>query len=147
MKAKKIIITFIIAFLVIGLGIYFALKIDNNDYDFESFTKAQLVEVYDYETEKLLYKYETKEDIEKFVDNLNIEKWQISNLDSNENRRYYIRMYQQSSKELIDSNENTLEEIADIIIFSSGEFVELEVSGIKIILKTNYNLLSSFDNM
>ena len=34
MKIKKIIITFIIAFLVIGLGIYFAIKSDNNDYDF-----------------------------------------------------------------------------------------------------------------
>lgn len=147
MKAKKIFITFTIALIVIGIGIYFVINSRSSQYDLDNFTKAQLVEVYDYETEKLLYKYETKEDIEKFVDNLNIEKWQISNLDSNENRRYYIRMYQQSSKELIDSNEDTLEEIADIIIFSSGEFVELEVSGIKIILKTNYNLLSSFDNM
>lgn len=146
MKIKKIIITFIIAFLVIGLGIYFAIKIDNNDYDFESFVKAQLVEVYDFETDGILYKYDTKEEIDDFVVNLGIENWKISSIPQDDIVKYYVVMYQEPTKNVIDDENNSgIEQIATMIIYSSGEYVELKTSGMKFDFKSSQNLLSMFN--
>lgn len=146
MKIKKIIITFIIAFLVIGLGIYFAIKIDNNDYDLESFVKAQLVEVYDFETDGILYKYDTKEEIDDFVANLGIENWKISSIPQDDIVKYYVVMYQEPTKNVIDDENNSgIEQIATMIIYSSGEYVELKTSGMKFDFKSSQNLLSMFN--
>lgn len=146
MKIKKIIITFIIAFLVIGLGIYFAIKIDNNDYDFESFAKAQLVEVYDFETDGILYKYDTKEEIDDFVANLGIENWKISSIPQDDIVKYYVVMYQEPTKNVIDDENNSgIEQIATMTIYSSGEYVELKTSGMKFDFKSSQNLLSMFN--
>ena len=146
MKIKKIIITFIIAFLVIGLGIYFAIKIDNNDYDFESFAKAQLVEVYDFETDGILYKYDTKEEIDDFVANLGIENWKISSIPQDDIVKYYVVMYQEPTKTVIDDENNSgIEQIATMTIYSSGEYVELKTSGMKFDFKSSQNLLSMFN--
>ena len=146
MKIKKIIITFIIAFLVIGLGIYFAIKIDNNDYDFESFVKAQLVEVYDFETDGILYKYDTKEEIDDFVVNLGIENWKISSIPQDDIVKYYVVMYQEPTKNVIDDENNSgIEQIATMTIYSFGEYVELKTSGMKFDFKSSQNLLSMFN--
>ena len=132
MKIKKIIITFIIAFLVIGLGIYFAIKIDNNDYDFE--------------TDGILYKYDTKEEIDDFVVNLGIENWKISSIPQDDIVKYYVVMYQEPTKNVIDDENNSgIEQIATMTIYSSGEYVELKTSGMKFDFKSSQNLLSMFN--
>ena len=70
MKAKKIFITFTIALIVIGIGIYFVINSRSSQYDLDNFTKAQLVEVYDYETDEIICKYDTKEDIDRLIEAL-----------------------------------------------------------------------------
>ena len=146
MKAKKIFITFTIALLVIGLGIYFVIKNKDNDYDLDNFTKAQLVEVYDYETDEIICKYDTKEDIDSFVINLDIEEWKISNIPQEDTAKYYIVMYQEPTKKVQDNeNSSDIEQIATMTIYNSGEYVELKVSGIKFDFKTSQNLLDIFE--
>ncbi len=146
MKAKKIFITFTIALLVIGLGIYFVIKNKDNDYDLDNFTKAQLVEVYDYETDEIICKYDTKEDIDSFVINLDIEEWKISNIPQEDTAKYYIVMYQEPTKKVQDNeNSSDIEQIATMTIYNSGDYVELKVSGMKFDFKTSQNLLDIFE--
>lgn len=146
MKAKKIFITFTIALLVIGLGIYFVIKNKDNDYDLDNFTKAQLVEVYDYETDEIICKYDTKEDIDSFVINLDIEEWKISNIPQEDTAKYYIVMYQEPTKKVQDNeNSSDIEQIVTMTIYNSGDYVELKVSGMKFDFKTSQNLLDIFE--
>lgn len=146
MKAKKIFITFTIALIVIGIGIYFVINSRSSQYDLDNFTKAQLVEVYDYETDEIICKYDTKEDIDSFVINLDIEEWKISNIPQEDTAKYYIVMYQEPTKKVQDNeNSSDIEQIATMTIYNSGEYVELKVSGIKFDFKTSQNLLDIFE--
>lgn len=146
MKAKKIFITFTIALIVIGIGIYFVINSRSSQYDLDNFTKAQLVEVYDYETDEIICKYDTKEDIDSFVINLDIEEWKISNIPQEDTAKYYIVMYQEPTKKVQDNeNSSDIEQIATMTIYNSGEYVELKVSGMKFDFKTSQNLLDIFE--
>lgn len=146
MKAKKIFITFTIALIVIGIGIYFVINSRSSQYDLDNFTKAQLVEVYDYETDEIICKYDTKEDIDSFVINLDIEEWKISNIPQEDTAKYYIVMYQEPTKKVQDNeNSSDIEQIATMTIYNSGDYVELKVSGMKFDFKTSQNLLDIFE--
>ena len=76
----KKIIPFVIIILIVVIGVIMFLVLNNskdsNELE-ESIGKAQLIEVYDYNTSELLKTYENKEDIESLINNLGLDKWKL----------------------------------------------------------------------
>ena len=144
---KKIIpFVIIILFIVIGVIIFLVLNNskDSNELE-ESIGKAQLIEVYDYNTNELLKTYENKEDIESLINNLGLDKWKLDKEPNEDTKRYLLKMYQEPTKTVVENSNNGMEEVANIEVYSSGEYVEFSAMGMEMLFKTNKNIANLFE--
>ena len=128
----KKIIPFVIIVLIVVIGVIIFL-VSNNSKDSseleESIGKAQLVEVYDYDTNELLKTYENKEDIESLINNLGLDKWKLDKAPNDDTKKYLLKM----------------EEVANIVVYASGEYVEFTTMGMEMLFKTNKNIIYLFE--
>ena len=96
----KKIIPFVIIVLIVVIGVIFFLVLnkskDSSELE-ESIGKAQLVEVYDYDTNELLKTYENKEDIESLINNLGLDKWKLDKEPNDDTKKYFIGFPQQTT--------------------------------------------------
>ncbi len=144
----KKIMPLVIIILIIMIGIIIFLSLNNskdsNEVE-ESLGKAQLVEVYDYNTNELLKTYENKEDIESIINNLGVDKWELDKPTNDDTKRYLLKMYQELTKTAVENSNNEMKEIANIVVYSSGEYVEFTTMGMEMQFKTNKNVIDSFE--
>lgn len=144
----KKIIPLVIIILIIMIGIIIFLSLNNskdsNEVE-ESLGKAQLVEVYDYNTNELLKNYENKENIESIINNLGVDKWELDKPTNDDTKRYLLKMYQEPTKTAVENGNNEMEEIANIVVYASGEYVEFTTMGMEMQFKTNKNVIDLFE--
>ena len=144
----KKIIPFVIIILIVVIGVIMFLVLNNskdsNELE-ESIGKAQLIEVYDYNTSELLKTYENKEDIESIINNLGVDKWELDKPTNDDTKRYLLKMYQELTKTAVENSNNEMKEIANIVVYSSGEYVEFTTMGMEMQFKTNKNVIDSFE--
>ena len=144
---KKIIPFVIIVFIVvIGVIIFLVLNNSKNSNEIEeSIGKAQLVEVCDYNTNELLKTYENKEDIESLINNLGLDKWKLDKAPNDDTKKYLLKMYQKPTKTVVENSNNEMEEVANIVVYDSGEYVEFTTMGMEMLFKTNKNIIYLFE--
>ena len=144
---KKIIpFVIIILIVVIGIVIYFAFNNAKHSNEVEeNLGKAQLVEIYDYHTNELLKTYENNEDIEGLMNDLEVDKWEIGSASDEDSKMYSIKMYQEPTKTVIENSNNEMEEVANIVVYASGEYVEFSAMGMEMSFKTNKNIANLFE--
>ena len=144
----KKIIPFVIIILIVVIGVIMFLVLNNskdsNELE-ESIGKAQLIEVYDYNTSELLKTYENKEDIESLINNLGLDKWKLDKEHNEDTKRYLLKMYQEPTKTVIENSNNEMEEVANIVVYASGEYVEFTTMGMEMLFKTNKNIIYLFE--
>ncbi len=144
----KKIIPFVIIILIVVIGVIMFLVLNNskdsNELE-ESIGKAQLIEVYDYNTSELLKTYENKEDIESLINNLGLDKWKLDKEHNEDAKRYLLKMYQEPTKTVIENSNNEMEEVANIVVYASGEYVEFSAMGMEMSFKTNKNIANLFE--
>ena len=144
----KKIIPFVIIVLIVVIGVIIFL-VSNNSKDSseleESIGKAQLVEVYDYDTIELLKTYENKEDIESLINNLGLDKWKLDKAPNDDTKKYLLKMYQEPTKTVVENSNNEMEEVANIVVYASGEYVEFSAIGMEMLFKTNKNIIYLFE--
>ena len=144
----KKIIPFVIIVLIVVIGVIIFL-VSNNSKDSseleESIGKAQLVEVYDYDTNELLKTYENKEDIESLINNLGLDKWKLDKEPNDDTKKYLLKMYQEPTKTVVENSNNEMEEVANIVVYASGEYVEFTTMGMELLFKTNKNIIYLFE--
>lgn len=144
----KKIIPFVIIILLVVIGVIIFLVLNNskdsNEIE-ESLGKAQLVEVYDYNTNELLKTYEDKEEIESLINNLELDKWELGKTPNEDAKRYLLKMYQEPTKTVVENSNNEMEEVASIVVYASGKYVEFSAMGMEISFKTNKNIISLFE--
>ena len=144
----KKIIPFVIIVLIVVIGVIFFLVLnkskDSSELE-ESIGKAQLVEVYDYDTNELLKTYENKEDIESLINNLGLDKWKLDKEPNDDTKRYLLKMYQEPTKTVVENSNNEMEEVANIVVYASGEYVEFSAMGMEMLFKTNKNIVYLFE--
>ena len=147
-KNMKKIIPFVIIILivVIGIVIYFAFNNAKHSNEVEeNLGKAQLVEIYDYHTNELLKTYENKEDIEGLMNDLEVDKWEIGSASDEDSKMYIIKMYQEPTKTLLKNENSEMEEVGNIVIYSSGNYADFTTAGMEIPFKTNKNIVNLFE--
>lgn len=135
----------VIVIIVVSIVLLFLLNNKKEEQVVDNFSKAQLVEVYDYSTNELITKYQSKDDIKKLINNLNVEKWDMGEKESGDSKKYLIKLYQKSTKTLLSKENKDLKEIGTITIYNSGEYVDFSVSKINLTFKTNKDVSSLFD--
>lgn len=135
----------VIVIIVVGIVLLFLLNNRKDEQVVDNFSKAQLVEVYDYSTNELITKYQSKDDIKKLIDNLNVEKWDMGEKESGDSKKYLIKLYQKPTKTLLSKENNDLKEIGTITVYNSGAYVDFSVSKINLTFKTNKDVSSLFD--
>ena len=144
----KKIIPFVIIVLIVVIGVIFFLVLnkskDSSELE-ESIGKAQLVEVYDYDTNELLKTYENKEDIESLINNLGLDKWKLDKEPNDDTKKYLLKMYQEPTKTVVENSNNEMEEVANIVVYASGEYVEFTAMGMEMSFKTNKNIVNLFE--
>lgn len=144
----KKIIPFVIIVLIVVIGVIFFLVLnkskDSSELE-ESIGKAQLVEVYDYDTNELLKTYENKEDIESLINNLGLDKWKLDKEPNDDTKKYLLKMYQEPTKTVVENSNNEMEEVANIVVYASGEYVEFSAMGMEMLFKTNKNIVYLFE--
>lgn len=144
----KKIIPFVIIILIVVIGVIMFLVLNNskdsNELE-ESIGKAQLIEVYDYNTSELLKTYENKEDIESLINNLGLDKWKLDKEPNEDTKRYLLKMYQEPTKTVVENSNNEMEEVANIVVYASGEYVEFSAMGMEMSFKTNKNIANLFE--
>ena len=144
----KKIIPFVIIVLIVVIGVIFFLVLnkskDSSELE-ESIGKAQLVEVYDYDTNELLKTYENKEDIESLINNLGLDKWKLDKEPNDDTKKYLLKMYQEPTKTVVENSNNEMEEVANIVVYVSGEYVEFTTMGMEMLFKTNKNIIYLFE--
>ena len=144
----KKIIPFVIIVLIVVIWVIFFLVLnkskDSSELE-ESIGKAQLVEVYDYDTNELLKTYENKEDIESLINNLGLDKWKLDKEPNDDTKRYLLKMYQEPTKTVVENSNNEMEEVANIVVYASGEYVEFSAMGMEMLFKTNKNIIYLFE--
>ena len=89
----KKIIPFVIIVLIVVIGVIIFLVLNNSKDSSEleeSIGKAQLVEVYDYDTNELLKTYGNKEDIESLINNLGLDKWKLDKAPNDDTKKYLL---------------------------------------------------------
>lgn len=144
---KKIIpFVIIILMVVIGIGIFLFFNHSNNVNEAsQSLGKAQLVEIYDYHTNELLKTYESKEEIEGFMKDLEVNKWEMGSISDEDSKMYIIKMYQEPTKTLLENENSEMEEVANMVIYSSGNYAVFTTAGMEIPFKTNKNIVNLFE--
>ena len=144
----KKIIPFVIIVLIVVIWVIFFLVLnkskDSSELE-ESIGKAQLVEVYDYNTNELLKTYENKEDIESLINNLGLDKWKLDKEPNDDTKKYLLKMYQEPTKTVVENSNNEMEEVANIVVYASGEYVEFSAMGMEMLFKTNKNIIYLFE--
>ena len=144
----KKIIPFVIIVLIVVIGVIIFLVLNNSKDSSEleeSIGKAQLVEVYDYDTNELLKTYENKEDIESLINNLGLDKWKLDKEPNDDTKKYLLKMYQEPTKTVVENSNNEMEEVANIVVYASGEYVEFTTMGMEMLFKTNKNIVYLFE--
>lgn len=144
----KKIIPFVIIVLIVVIGVIIFLVLNNSKDSSEleeSIGKAQLVEVYDYDTNELLKTYENKEDIESLINNLGLDKWKLDKEPNDDTKKYLLKMYQEPTKTVVENSNNEMEEVANIVVYASGEYVEFTTMGMEMLFKTNKNIIYLFE--
>lgn len=132
--------------IIVASGIILFLLNNNKDEQVENnFSKAQLVEVYDCSTNELITKYQSKDDIEKLIKNLNVEKWDMAEKETEDLKKYLIKLYKKPTKTLLKKENNELKEIATITVYNSGEYADFSISKMNLTFKTNKDISSLFD--
>lgn len=135
----------VIVIILVGIGALFLLNNKKDEQVIGDFSKSQLVEVYDYSTNKLVIKYQNKVDIERLIKNLSVEKWEMGEKELSDSKKYLIKLYQKPTKTILNKKSNELKEVGTITIYSSGKYVDVSVNKINLTFKTNKNVSSLFD--
>lgn len=141
---KFITIAIIIIFL---LGIIVFLNYNNKDEvnkAADNLKKAQIIEVYDSQTNEQIAKYEKQEDINNFVKKLNIDKWTPGIVTSKDLEKYLIKLYQELTKKTLQNNTSEMEEVGTILIYASGKYVDFTIKGMELNFETNVDLSNIF---
>ena len=135
----------VIVIILVCIGTLFLLNNKKDEQVIGDFSKSQLVEVYDYSTNKLIIKYQNKVDIERLIKNLNVEKWEIGENEFSDSKKYLIKLYQKPTTTILNKKSNELKEVGTITVYSSGKYVDISVNKINLTFKTNKNISSLFD--
>lgn len=146
MKKKIWIVIVIILIFIIGFMVYrtYSQK-ENSNEAVEMVSKAQKIEIYDYTTNELVASYESKEEIQNVINQLEMEHWGIGDVPDEDAEQYIMRMYQEPTKQVLENPSNEMEEVANIVIYGSGEYVEFHTTGLEIPFKTNKNVINIFE--
>lgn len=143
---KKFIIIAIIV-VTIFVGTIILLNSNNKNKDNEAVSvskKAQIIEVYDFFSNELIAKYEKQEDIDDLMKKINIDNWDIGSPNSEDLEKYLIKIYQKSTKKVLQKDDSKMNEIGTIIIYESGKYADFNIVGMKLKFKTNANLANIF---
>lgn len=142
MKKKIWIVIVIILIFIIGFMVYrtYSQK-ENSNEAVEMVSKAQKIEIYDYTTNELVASYESKEEIQNVINQLEMEHWGIGDVPDEDAEQYIMRMYQEPTKQALENPSNEMEEVANIVIYGSGEYVEFHTTGLEIPFKTNKRII------
>ncbi len=145
MKKKIWIVIVVILIFIIGFMAYrtYSQK-ENSNEAVEMVSKAEKIEICEYTTNELVASYESKEEIQNVINQLEMEHWEIGGASDEDTKQYIMRMYQEPTKQVLENPSSEMEEVANIVIYSSGEYVDFNTAGLEIPFKTNKNIIDIF---